>query len=99
MLDHFGSSMFSCKPSAIVTYSPGPWGGRHAAIALQPILHELGCLPVSAMFGMSGPAKLLTPAGEPTSDDPVRRFERVVVQLEWMGQAMRRQRELHGVLK
>ena len=27
MLDHFGGSNYSGKPSGIVTYSNGPWGG------------------------------------------------------------------------
>lgn len=50
VLNHFGSSVFSFKPSGIVTYSAGQWGGTRAAIGLRPILSELGCLPVSAMI-------------------------------------------------
>lgn len=42
MINHFGSSTFSFKPSAIVSYSAGQWGGTRAAIALRPILSELG---------------------------------------------------------
>lgn len=49
-LNHFGSSAFSFKPSAIVTYSAGQWGGTRAAVALRTTLSELGCLPVSAMI-------------------------------------------------
>lgn len=45
VLNHFGSSVFSFKPSAIVSYSGGQWGGTRAAIALRPILSELGALP------------------------------------------------------
>ena len=49
-LNHFGSSLFSYKPSAaIVSYSAGQWGGTRAALALRAPLSELGCLPVSAM--------------------------------------------------
>ena len=50
LLNHFGSSVFSFKPSAIVSYSAGQWGGTRAAHALRPTLSELGCLPVSAMI-------------------------------------------------
>lgn len=49
MLNHFGSSLFSWKPSAIVTYSAGQWGGARAAISMRSFISELGCLPVSAM--------------------------------------------------
>ncbi|HHF3130205.1 TPA: NADPH-dependent FMN reductase [Vibrio diabolicus] len=50
MLNHFGSSLFSYKPSAIVTYSAGQWGGVRAAVSMRTFLSELGCLPVSAMI-------------------------------------------------
>jgi NAD(P)H-dependent FMN reductase len=50
LLNHFGSSLFSYKPSAIVTYSAGQWGGMRAAVAMRTFLSELGCLPVSAMI-------------------------------------------------
>jgi len=49
LLNHFGSSLFSYKPSAIVTYSAGQWGGVRAAVGMRAFLSELGCLPVSAM--------------------------------------------------
>lgn len=50
LLNHFGSSLFSYKPSAIVTYSAGQWGGTRAAVSMRTFLSELGCLPVSAMI-------------------------------------------------
>jgi NAD(P)H-dependent FMN reductase len=49
LLNHFGSSLFGFKPSAIVTYSAGQWGGARAAVGMRTFLAELGCLPVSAM--------------------------------------------------
>ena len=50
LLNHFGSSLFAYKPSAICTYSAGQWGGMRAAVAMRSFLSELGCLPVSAMI-------------------------------------------------
>ncbi|MBE0457183.1 NAD(P)H-dependent oxidoreductase [Pseudoalteromonas sp. KG3] len=50
LLNHFGASLFSYKPSAIVTYSAGQWGGARAAVNMRTFLAELGCLPVSAMI-------------------------------------------------
>ena len=52
LLNHFGSSLFSFKPSAIVTYSAGQWGGVPAAAEMRAFLSELGYLPVSAMIHM-----------------------------------------------
>lgn len=50
LLNHFGSSLFSYKPSVIATYSAGQWGGTRAAMGMRGFLSELGCLPVSAMI-------------------------------------------------
>lgn len=50
LLNHFGSSLFSYKPSVIATYSAGQWGGTRAAVSMRSFLGELGCLPVSAMI-------------------------------------------------
>jgi len=50
LLNHFGSSLFSYKPSVITTYSAGQWGGARAAVNMRCYLSELGCLPVSAMI-------------------------------------------------
>jgi chromate reductase len=50
LLNHFGSSLYSYKPSAIVTYSAVQWGGARVAVNMRTFLSELGCLPVSAMI-------------------------------------------------
>eukprot|EP01079_Euglenida_sp_SAG-EU17-18_P001439 gene1439-2785_t len=66
ILDHFGGSNFKAKPAGIVTYSPGPWGGgAHAAISIQPVLHELGALPVSKMVHLGGVVDILDEEGVP----------------------------------
>jgi chromate reductase len=47
----FGSSVFSFKPSAIVSYSAGKWGGTRAAHSLRPLLSELGmCLLIANLY-------------------------------------------------
>jgi NAD(P)H-dependent FMN reductase len=62
-LNHFGSSSFAFKPSCIVTYSAGQWGGTRAAVGLRTVLSELGCLPVSAMIHIPHAANLFAPDG------------------------------------
>ena len=61
----FGGSNYTLKPSAIVTYSPGPWGGMRAAVALRPFLSELGCLPVSKLTGYPDAGELFNEDGAP----------------------------------
>lgn len=89
VLNHFGSSVFSFKPSAIVSYSGGQWGGTRAANALRPILSELGALPVSAMIHIPNAQDALDDNGKPMQDP--KRWHgycgRCFLQLEWWAEA------------
>lgn len=62
-IDHFGGSAYANKPSCIVTYSAGQWGGVRAAMQLRPILSEMGCLPVSAMLHFPKAQDVFTESG------------------------------------
>lgn len=100
LMGHFGGSNYACKPSAIVTYSIGPWGGMRAAVALRPFLSELGCLPVSKLTGFPSAGDLFENDG--TVKDPTNRMlgqlPAMLVQLEWMALAMKKQRDLSGTV-
>ena len=98
LLNHFGSSLFSYKPSAIVTYSAGQWGGVRAAVNMRTFLSELGCLPVSAMVHLPKAHETLQEDGTFTNEKDIQRwneyFGRTFTQLEWWGTAARHQRSL-----
>ena len=100
VLNHFPSSTFSFKPSAIVSYSAGQWGGTRAAHALRPVLSELGCLPVSAMCHIPTAGEAIDPEGVPTGAGA--RWDaylgRCLSQLEWWARAANSQRELQDPL-
>ena len=91
IFNHFGSSIFSFKPSAIVSYSAGQWGGTRAAIALRPVLSELGCLPVSAMVHVPKAQEVFEEDGSLKSPEEEKEWEgylnRCIYQLEWWGHA------------
>jgi chromate reductase, NAD(P)H dehydrogenase (quinone) len=91
LLNHFGSSLFSYKPSAIVTYSAGQWGGTRAAVSMRTFLSELGCLPVSAMIHVPHAQDVLDEEGEYLNGvDGVRwngYFDRTLDQLTWWARA------------
>ena len=88
-LNHFGSSIFSFKPSAICTYSQGQWGGARAAVSLRPILSELGCLPVSAMIHVPAAHTVFNDDGSLTSEESnwEQYFMRTFSQMEWWASA------------
>tara|TARA_R110001583_G_scaffold91817_7_gene233890 strand:+ start:963 stop:1625 length:663 start_codon:yes stop_codon:yes gene_type:complete len=97
LLNHFGSSLFAYKPSLIVTYSAGQWGGARAAVTMRGFLSELGCLPVSAMIQIPGAADVLTESGDFQAGEGANRwqgyFHRGTAQLLWWAEATRRHRE------
>jgi chromate reductase len=89
ILNHFGSSTFSFKPSAIVSYSAGQWGGTRAAHSLRAILSELGCLPVSAMVHIPFAHNVLDDNGDIQHDEEKWQgyVGRCFNQLSWWGNA------------
>ncbi|TVP55133.1 MAG: NADPH-dependent oxidoreductase, partial [Halomonadaceae bacterium] len=93
LLNHFGSSLFSYKPSAIVTYSAGQWGGLRAAVGMRTFLSELGCLPVSAMIHVPKAQEVFAADGAPQAGQEQASwfdyFGRTFNQLVWWSQAAR----------
>ncbi|MEI8624532.1 NAD(P)H-dependent oxidoreductase [Pseudoalteromonas sp. B137] len=95
LLNHFGSSLFSYKPSAIVTYSAGQWGGLRAAISMRSFLSELGCLPVSAMIHVPKAQEVFNDNGSVQVGEEQSSwftyFHRTFGQLVWWAQAAKNQ--------
>lgn len=91
LLNHFGSSLFAYKPSAIVTYSAGQWGGMRAAVGMRTFLSELGCLPVSAMIHVPKAQEVFDENGSPQArEDEASWFDyfgRTFNQLVWWAEA------------
>ena len=98
LMGHFGGSNFGYKPSAIVTYSPGPWGGMRGAMALRPFLSELGCIPVSKLTAYPDPAGLFNDDGSPKdpSHRMLKQLTAMLTQLEWTAVAMMKMKEAAG---
>lgn len=96
IMNHFGSSYFGFKPSGIVSYSAGQWGGTRAAHSLRPFLSELGCLPVSAMVHIPSAADVLRPNGVVIQDEESwnRYLDRMFAQLEWWATAAKNHKQV-----
>lgn len=96
LLNHFGSSLFSYKPSAIVTYSAGQWGGARAAVGMRTFLSELGCLPVSAMVQIPKAQEVFSEDGNFLDNVDAEKwtsyFGRTFSQLMWWASAAQIQR-------
>ncbi len=100
LLNHFGSSLFSYKPSVIATYSAGQWGGSRAAVNMRTFLSELGCLPVSAMIHVPKAHEIFDEQGGFLDGVDVRAwstyFDRSFAQLRWWSAAAKHQRDTVG---
>ncbi len=103
LLNHFGSSLFSYKPSLIATYSAGQWGGARAAVNMRSYLSELGCLPVSAMIHVPKAQEVFDENGEYLEDVDAKAWssyiDRAAIQLNWWADASRTQRNNPNAIK
>ena len=97
LLNHFGSSLFSYKPSVIVTYSAGQWGGMRAAVNMRTFLSELGCLSVSAMIHVPKAQLVFTEQGTMQQGEEESAwfdyFNRAFNQLVWWAEATKQHKE------
>lgn len=88
LLDHFQKE-YLYKPSAIVTYSAGPFGGVRGLINLRAILAELGTPSIPSAFPVSAVGKSFDEAGNAVDEAYVQRVVKFLDEYEWYAKALR----------
>lgn len=91
LLDHFLEEYFF-RPSAIVCYSMGAFGGVRAAMQLRALLSELGMPSISSLFPIPKIQDALDSSGVALDKALDRRFNRFATELEWYAEALREAR-------
>ena len=91
LLDHYQKE-YRYKPSGIVTYSAGPFGGVRALITLRAILAELGASAIPSAFPISRVGNAFDDEGEALDQDYPRRVGKFLDEFEWYTRALRRAR-------
>ena len=91
LLDHFLDEYFF-RPSAIVCYSAGQFGGVRAAMQLRMTLAELGMPSIPSLLPVPRVQDAFTPEGAPTDPRFEGRAERFFREFEWYAEALRRAR-------
>jgi len=91
LLDHFLEEYFF-RPSAIVCYSAGQFGGVRAAMQLRMTLAELGMSSIPSLLPIPRVQDAFTPAGDPTDPTFERHSERFFRELEWYAHALQQAR-------
>lgn len=91
LLDHFQSE-YLYKPSAIVTYSAGPFGGVRALINLRAILAELGTPSIPSAFPVSQVQNAFDDDGNPLDQAYDERVVKFLDEYEWYANALKHAR-------
>jgi NAD(P)H-dependent FMN reductase len=90
-LDHFLEEYF-WRPSAIVCYSGGRFGGVRAAMQLRSMLAELGMPSIPSLLPIPEIGVTLDPDGTPLKPWLEKSAIRFLDELVWYAEALRRQR-------
>jgi NAD(P)H-dependent FMN reductase len=89
LLDHFLEEYF-WRPSAIVCYSAGAFGGVRAAVQLRAPLCEMGMPSIPSLFPVPRVHEAISEDGTPADPVPMeRRFTKFASELEWYAQALK----------
>jgi NAD(P)H-dependent FMN reductase len=91
LLDHFLEEYF-WRPSAIVCYSAGQYGGVRAAMQLRMTLAELGMPSIPSILPIPRIGQTLDEAGTAQADWLGRSTDRFLGEFAWYARALRRER-------
>jgi NAD(P)H-dependent FMN reductase len=91
LLDHFLEEYF-WRPSAIICYSVGQFGGVRAAMQLRMTLAELGMSSIPSIFPIPRIAHALDEDGRPLEAWVESRLDRFLGEFCWYARAMKRAR-------
>jgi NAD(P)H-dependent FMN reductase len=91
LLDYFLEEYF-WRPSAIVCYSSGAFGGVRAAMQLRAMLCELGMPSISSLFPIPRIQTAFDSDGRATDRAIEQRFDRFASELEWYAEALQARR-------
>ena len=92
LLDHYQGE-YLYKPSAIVTYSAGPFAGVRGLVNMRGILAELGSPAIPSAFAVSQVYKAFDDHGNALDDAYERRVGKFLDEYEWYARALKRERE------
>ena len=96
LLDHFLEEYF-WRPSAIVSYSAGRFGGVRAAVALRTILAEMGMPSVPSTLAIPAIGSALNDDGSTNEAWIDKSADRFLDEFVWYAKALKAQREAEGV--
>jgi len=88
LMDHFLDEYFQ-KPSAIVCYSAGSFGGVRAAMALRPMLAEMGMSSIPSIFPIPKVQMVFDEDGVAKDEKYKQRIQSFLEEYEWYAYALK----------
>jgi NAD(P)H-dependent FMN reductase len=88
LLDYFLEEYF-WRPSGIVCYSAGAFGGVRAAMQLRMTLGELGMPAISSLMPIARIGEALAEDGAPAQERTARSLDRFLAEFLWHAEALR----------
>ena len=92
LLDYFLEEYF-WKPSAIVCYSAGAFGGVRAAMTLRCMLAELGMSSIPSILPIPRVQAAFDANDKPVDEALRRRTDKFMTEFEWYARALKRERD------
>jgi len=92
LMDHFLEEYFF-KPSAIVCYSAGSFGGVRAAMTLRAMLAEMGMPSIPSLLPVPRVQSAFDDDGTPDDETWYKRADRFLDEFEWYATALKLARE------
>ncbi len=92
LMDHFLEEYFF-KPSAIVCYSAGSFGGVRAAMTLRAMLAEMGMPSIPSLLPVPRVQSAFDEDGTPDDEAWYKRADRFLDEFQWYANALKQARE------
>ncbi|MBN4049014.1 NAD(P)H-dependent oxidoreductase [archaeon AH-315-M20] len=92
LIDYFMEEYFY-KPSGIVTYSAGPFGGVRVAVHLRAILGEVGTVSIPSMFPISKVQDSFDEDGNALDEAYNKRIKKFLDEFDWYLKALKAARD------
>jgi NAD(P)H-dependent FMN reductase len=91
LMDHFLEEYFF-RPSGIVCYSSGAFGGVRAAMQLRAFLGEIGTVSIPTLFPVPHVQDAFNDEGDPVNAELHEHFKQFLDELEWYATAIKEAR-------
>jgi len=96
LMDHFLEEYFF-RPSGIVCYSSGMFGGVRAAMQLRALLAEIGTVSIPTLFPIPKVQDAFSESGEPLNPNYEDYIKNFLTELEWYAVALKGARNSQGL--